>query len=109
METISVFLNESLSHSVRLAGAGEIRFVKGQPLVTSDPNIISYVKGRPTMFGITVLKSEERPAPKQAVAAVEEDEENSKPVTPSRLPPAHRQPNLRRPGSRPKASSDDDA
>lgn len=109
METISVYLNESLSHSVRLAGAGEIRFVKGQPLVTSDQNIISYVKSRPTMFGITVLKAEEKPAPKQTVTAVVEDDDTPKQVVPSEPPPARRQPNLRRPGSRPKASSDDDA
>jgi hypothetical protein len=102
---------------VRLAGAGEIRFVKGQPLVTSDPNIISYVKDRPTMFGITVLKTEERPilkteerpVPKVARSLADGAEENSNSVAPSQPPPARRQPNLRRPGSRPKSTGDDDA
>lgn len=54
MESATITLNGSLSHTVRMQGQPEIKFLKGRPYPTSDPKLIVYAKANPSAFSVTL-------------------------------------------------------
>jgi hypothetical protein len=103
MVTAVLTLVESLSHTVRLKGQSEIRFVKGMPVTTSDEDLINYVKARGSAFSISVTKSEPEAKPKvdEAVGSPGEEEKDDE------SDPAPISPVIRRPAKRPVRSGGD--
>jgi hypothetical protein len=75
METATITLQGSLSHTVRLANQPEIKFIKGRPYATSDAALIAYAK-KQSAFSVTlnvmpkaVANSEPPPAPSTRTAS----------------------------------------
>jgi hypothetical protein len=61
METVSITLQGALSHSFRVPNVGEIKLVKGQPLVTSEQAVIRYVRAKNSNdIAVTTLSDNEK-------------------------------------------------
>jgi hypothetical protein len=88
MATVSITLQGALTHSFKIPGVGDVKLVKGQPLVTSNPEIIRYVRSHSANdFAVTVLSDPEKEKRK-----LEPPPEGEAPVEAAPLPRVSRSP-----------------